>query len=89
MANVRIEVLSYEVKTVTSKKGATAGQTFTIPEAQCVLHFEGGDRKVGVLNLPKDHPAVRPGFYTPTFKLASGMDGKVYASIDTLIPVKA
>jgi len=85
----RIEVLSYEVKSVTSKKKDTAGQVFTIPEAQCVIHQEGLPPKVGVMNLPKDHPAVKRGFYTPTFRVAVGFDGKVFGAIDTLIPEKA
>jgi len=84
----RIQVLSYEVKSVTSKKKDTAGQIFTIPEAQCVVHADGHPAKVGVMNLPKDHPAVKPGYYTPTFRVAIGFDGKVFGAIDTLIPEK-
>jgi hypothetical protein len=82
----RIEVVAFEVKKVVSKKEASKGQEFTIPEAQCILHGENGERRVGVLNLPKDHPTVKPGFYRPTFKITAGFDGKLFAGIDTLIP---
>ena len=81
----KVEVLAYEVKSGTSKK---SGSAYSIPEAQCVLHGEDGSKKVGVLNLPKDHPAVKPGMYTPTFKVVCGFDGKMFGSIDTLIPLK-
>jgi hypothetical protein len=84
----RIQVLSFEVKSVTSKKKDTAGTVYTTPEAQCVVHFDGAAPKVGVLNLPKDHPQVKPGFYAPTFKIAVGFDGKVFGTIDTLLPEK-
>src|SRR5258708_34572577 len=84
----KIEVLSYEVKEVVSKKVGTAGQKFSIPEAQCVVHEDGGVRKVCILNLPKDHPVVKPGFYSPTFKLVVGFEGKGFAAIDTLVPLK-
>lgn len=84
----KIEILAFEVKHVTSKKEKSKGEQFDIPEAQCVVHTDGEPVKVGVLNLPKDHPKVTKGMYTPTFKIVTGFDGKVFAVIDTLIPVK-
>jgi len=84
----RVEVLSYEVKSVTSKKKDTAGQVFTIPEAQCVIHAEGMPPRAGAMNLPNDPPANKASFYVPSFRLEGGLDGKVFGAIDTLIPQK-
>ena len=86
---MKIEVLFYEVKKVVSKQEKTRGQEYTIPEAQCVLHGDDGKRSVGVLNLPKDHPVVKPGFYTPMFELRAGFEGKLFAIVAALVPVKA
>lgn len=86
---MKIEVLAYEVKKVVSKKEATKGQEFSIPEAQCVVHGDDGKKIVGVLNLPKDHPALKPGLYTPSFKIMAMFDGgKLVGMIEQLIPVK-
>ena len=85
----KIEVLHYEVKTGVAKK---TGNAYSIPEAQCVVINDDGSRRVGIINLPKDHPVVKPGIYTPTYRVVQAfgdMAGKLVAQIDTLVPVKA
>jgi len=84
---MKVEVIQYEVKTVVSKKDATKGQEFKIPEAQCIVHGDDGKKVVGVLNLPRDHPPVKPGMYVPTFRIGVMFDGgKLYGQIEALVP---
>ena len=83
----RLQVLGSEVEVVMGTKGANKGVEFRIPKAQCVLHLEDGSQKVGVLNLPKDLPLPKPGFYTATTDVAADFSGKIVAVITGLIAV--
>jgi len=85
----KLQVLGAEVEKVTGTKGANKGVEFQIPKAQCVLHMEDGSQKVGVLNLPKDVPLPKPGFYSATTDIAADFSGKIVAVVTGLVPLPA
>jgi len=81
-----LQVLSSERRSGTSKK---SGNAYDMVVCQCVLVNDGKPVAAGEFVLPKDHPEVKPGLYTPSLELSKSYDGKIMGVVKGLSPVKA
>lgn len=84
MAIARIQVVAVQHREGVSK---ASKEPYSMDTCKCVLLDEKGSAvTVGEFTLPKDHPKVTPGQYTPTLEVAATYEGKVVARIASLTP---
>lgn len=75
------------------RAGTKDGRAWKMQDAECLLlNDDGSPNQVGVLSLPKemmDDKAPRPGIYTGSFALKSGLrDRRIEAVLTSLVPAQ-
>ena len=75
-----------DVKQVDKRSGVKAGVPWAMTVLQAVLTADDGNITVGEIVLPKDHPEVALGVYTPTVRYGRDRGGRIQAFITRLIP---
>jgi hypothetical protein len=81
------------IKVNDARNGVKEGRPWSMQDAECLLlNDDGTPATVGVLQLPKElmgDKAPRPGIYTGSFALRSGLrDRRIEAVLTALVPAQ-
>lgn len=85
MEAVRVTVFQVDKRNGISK---TTGNKWEMTIAQCMVDAHG-QKLVGEMILPRDHPDVKPGDYDATFTVSIDRDKRITGQVATLTPVRA